>query len=166
MATERREEKSGLDEFANKHIIKGESGITPYEFFRSKSPYLKDFLRNHRNNKVRFVLVYLMEKMSGNAKLSINVQDKAYFQSDTHINLESTDVKKILAVVIYTILAKISIYQQNDSGWYFKEVVHLEIHTVDYKPVGGSSYIPLPDWIMGKKAIVNIRNTDEKCFLW
>ena len=30
----------------------------------------------------------------------------------------------------------------------------------------GSSYIPLPDWIMRKKAIVNIRNTDEKCFLW
>ena len=30
----------------------------------------------------------------------------------------------------------------------------------------GSSYIPLPDWIMRKKAIVNIRNTDEECFLW
>ena len=30
----------------------------------------------------------------------------------------------------------------------------------------GSSYIPLPDWISNKKAIVNIRNTDEKCFLW
>ena len=50
-------EKSALDEFANKYIIKGESGITPYEFFRSKSPYLKDFLRNNRNIKVRFVLV-------------------------------------------------------------------------------------------------------------
>ena len=32
--------------------------------------------------------------------------------------------------------------------------------------MGGSSYIPLPDWIMRKKAIVNIRNTDEKCFFW
>ena len=30
----------------------------------------------------------------------------------------------------------------------------------------GSSYIPLPDWIMRKKAIVSIRNKDEKCFLW
>ena len=30
----------------------------------------------------------------------------------------------------------------------------------------GSSYTPLPDWIMRKKAIVNMRNTDEKCFLW
>ena len=30
----------------------------------------------------------------------------------------------------------------------------------------GSSYIPLPDWISNKKAIVNIENKDEKCFLW
>ena len=30
----------------------------------------------------------------------------------------------------------------------------------------GSAYIPLPDWIIRKKATVNIRNTDEKCFLW
>ena len=29
------EEKSALDEFANKYTVKGESGITPYEFFRS-----------------------------------------------------------------------------------------------------------------------------------
>ena len=87
----------------------------------------------------------MMEKMDGNQKLSITVQDKAYFHSDTHINLESTDVKEILAKVIHTILEKISIYQQNGSGWYFKEVLHFEIYTVVYKPMRGSSYIPLPD---------------------
>ena len=31
---------------------------------------------------------------------------------------------------------------------------------------GGSSYIPLRDWIMRKKAIVSIHNSDNKCFLW
>ena len=30
----------------------------------------------------------------------------------------------------------------------------------------GTSYIPLPDWISDKKAIVNMENKDEKCFLW
>ena len=52
------------------------------------------------------------------------------------------------------------------SGWYFKEVLHLEIHTVEFNPLRGSSYLPLPDWIMRKKAILNIQNTDDKCFLW
>ena len=55
---------------------------------------------------------------------------------------------------------------KNGSGWYFKEVLNLEIHTVGYKPMKGSSYIPLPDFIVKKKAIVNIQNKDQKCFLW
>ena len=50
--------------------------------------------------------------------------------------------------------------------WYFKEVLNLEIHTAEFNPMNGSSYIPLPDWILNKKAIVNIENKDEKCFLW
>ena len=146
-------EKSSLEGFANKYIVKGQTDVTPFEFFKSKSTYLKEFLRNHRNIKVRFVLVCLMEKIirdgkTGDSRLSTSVQDKAYFNSDSYINLESIDVKKILSEVIRTIIEKISIYQQNGSGWYFKEVVHLEIHTVDYHPMRGSSYIPLPDWIM------------------
>ena len=55
---------------------------------------------------------------------------------------------------------------KNGSGWYFKEVLNLEIHSVGYKPMKGSSYIPLPDFIVKKKAIVNIQNKDQKCFLW
>ena len=56
-------EKSALDGFANKYIVQGEPGILPFEYFKSKSSYLKNFLRNHRNIKVKFVLVCLMEKM-------------------------------------------------------------------------------------------------------
>ena len=37
---------------------------------------------------------------------------------------------------------------------------------VDYKPIKGSSYIPLPDFLMRKTAIINIKNKDDKCFLW
>ena len=161
-------EKSTLDEFANKYIVKGRTDITPFEFFKSKAAYLKEFLRNHRNIKVRFVLVCLMEQMgkSSDGKSSLTIQDKAYFNSETHINLRSTDVKEILFKVFRSILENITIYQQNGSGWYFREIVHLEIHTADFNPMRGSSYIRLPDWIMRKKAIVNIQNKDEKCFLW
>ena len=159
-------EKSALKGFANKYVIEGKPGILPSEFLNSKSTYLKELLRNHPNIKVRFVLVCLMEKMEKLSKKSLTIQSKAYFQSDTHINLESSDVDKILFEVIKTILEKIEIYQQNGSGWYFKEVTSLEIHTDEYKPMKGGSYIPLPDWIMRKKAIVSIRNSDDKCFIW
>ena len=162
-------EKSALGEFAKKYIIKGEPDMLPYQFFRNKKQVIKDFLRNHRNTKVRFVLDCKMEKkekLSADSKLTIKVQDKSYFHSNTFNNFNSTDVKDLLSKSYREINESISTYQENGSGWYFKEIVKLEIHTTEFKPMKGSSYIPLPDWIMRKKAIVSIRNKDDKCFLW
>lgn len=88
-----------------------------------------------------------MEQKRTDKRKTIFIQDRAYFHSETHILLEATDVKELLSKVIYKILNKIAIYPKNGSGWYFKEVLNLEIHTVDFKPMKGSSYIPLPDFI-------------------
>ena len=111
-------EKSSLEGFANKYIVKGQTDVTPFEFFKSRSTYLKEFLRNHRNIKVRFVLVCLMEASiqdgkPGDSRIATTAQDKAYFNSDTWIDIESTDVKKLLSEVIHSIIEKITIYQQN-----------------------------------------------------
>ena len=66
--------------------------------------------------------------------------------------------------MIRELLHKISTYQKNGSGLYLKEVLNLEIHTVKYKPMKGSSYIPLPVLVMRKKSIVNLENKDDECF--
>ena len=159
-------EKSALEDFASKYIIKGEPGITPLQFFQNKKIIIKNFFRNHINIKLKFVLVCMMGKLEANLQQRFEVQDRAFFHSETYINLESTDVKDLLKKIIRNIIEKIKVYQQNGSGWYFKEVIQLEIHTVEFDPFKGSSYIALPDWIMRKKAIVSIRNRDDKCFLW
>ena len=114
------------------------------------------------------ILVCLMEKQTIQQNVGVVglEEDKAYFTSGTLINIKSTDVEKLIDLSINTIDGGIEAYQQNGSAWYFKEVYKLEIHTVEYNPTKRSSYIPLPDWISNKKAIVNIKNKDEKCFLW
>ena len=161
-------EKSALNEFAKKYIIKGEPDILPYQFFRNKKKVIKDLLRNHRNTKVKFVLDAIMEKkekIQGDNKLNIK-QDKSYFHSNTFNNFTSTDVKDLISKSNREIIESISNYQEVGTGWYFKKIDKLEIHTTEFKRIKGSSYIPLPDWIMRKKAIVSIRNKDDKCFLW
>ena len=114
------------------------------------------------------VLVCLMEQqiLSKDKGVVGLKEDKAYFNSGTHINIESTNVNKLIDKNVKKIVEDLEVYQKNGSGWYFKEVVNLEIHTPEFNPTNGSSYIPLPDWISNKKAIVNIQNKDEKCFLW
>ena len=163
-------EKSALSNFAEKYVIDGKPGLTPLQFFAEKVARIKDFLRNHRNIKHRMILICEMEqqiniKTKGKTKINFN-QDKAYFQSETHINLEKTDVKVILSQMLKEIMLNLAIYQKNGSGWYFKEVISFEIHTVVYKPMKGSSYIPLSEFIKRKNAIINIKNKDDKCFLW
>ena len=157
-------EKSALANFAEKYIIEGIPGLLPIDYFKERAPQIKDFLRNHRNTKVRLLLVCEMEKQ--NIEKSSNNQDKAYFHSKTYINLEKTDVKVFLKEMIMEILGNIIIYQKKGSGWYFNEVIRLEIHIVENKPMKGGSYIPLPEFITKKKSIINIQNKDNKCFLW
>ena len=159
-------EKSALSNFAEKYVIEGKPGLTPLQYFAEKVVRIKDFLRNHRNIKVRMLLICLMERKSNENSKTIIEQDNAYFHSETHINLEKTDVKVILSHILREILIKLADYQKKGTGWYFKEVISFEIHTVDYKPIKGSSYIPLPNFLMRKKAMINMENKDDKCFLW
>ena len=35
-----------------------------------------------------------------------------------------------------------------------------------YEPLKGSSYIPLPEALANKKAIINVKNDDNKCLEW
>ena len=76
----------------------------------------------------------IVEKSKGESKI-IYEQNNAYFQSQTYINLEKTEVKDFLKEMIKQVLNNLSIYQKKGSGWYFKEVISLEIHIVEYKPM-------------------------------
>ena len=52
------------------------------------------------------------------------------------------------------------------SGWRLHSIIRLELHTVRYNPLRGKSYIPLPKELANKKAIINMENDDNQCFLW
>ena len=45
-------------------------------------------------------------------------------------------------------------------------ITQLEINIVKYNPLNGSSYIPLPESITKRKACINVKNEDSKCFAY
>ena len=47
----------------------------------------------------------------------------------------------------------------------FRSVLCLNLHTIKYVQLGGSSYIPLSRFLATKKTIINLKNEDE-CFQW
>ena len=57
-------------------------------------------------------------------------------------------------------------FQKEGSGLVLDEILHTDMNIAQYNPVKGSSYIPLPSKLKTKKAIINIKNNDNKCFMW
>ena len=53
-----------------------------------------------------------------------------------------------------------------NSRFVFDEFLYLDVNFHQLNLTRGSSYLPLPDWLVRKKAIVNPHNNDEECFKW
>ena len=48
----------------------------------------------------------------------------------------------------------------------FDEVLYIDVNFHQLNLMRGSSYLPLPDWLTKKKAIMNPCNKDQECFKW
>ena len=57
-------------------------------------------------------------------------------------------------------------FERDGSGWSIDQILKMEVHTAEYNPLIASNYVPLPTQIAKKKAVLNIVNNDEKCFIW
>ena len=53
-----------------------------------------------------------------------------------------------------------------NSRFIIEEVLYMDINIHQLNLTRGSSYLPLPDWLACKKAIINPKNEDQECFKW
>ena len=90
----------------------------------------------------------------------------AAFHSDIVVNLDGSDEKELYDTMVEKMIEKMATFQSMDSGLRLRSIAQLELHTVRYNPLRGETYIPLPKELADKKAIINIKNKDNKCFLW
>ena len=90
----------------------------------------------------------------------------AAFHSKTEVHLESTDSNELFSKMKETVLESLAKFQIQGSNWRFHSVLSLNLHTVKYIPLRGSSCIPLPKFLAAKKAIINLKNEDDECFKW
>ena len=61
---------------------------------------------------------------------------------------------------------EIEAWSQRGSGWVVDEILEAFINVAQYQPLNGESYMPLPEKLKNKKAILNIQNRDNQCLRW
>ena len=121
-------------------------------------------LRNNRRTKVKLILKCYMEKTSTLGEIIIR---PFAFHSNIEVNLDGTDEDELYNTMTERIIEKMATLQQaTGSGWRLHSIIKLELHTASYNPLRGETWIALPKELANKKAIINMKNKDNKCFLW
>lgn len=56
-------------------------------------------------------------------------------------------------------------FQEVGSGWAFQSIEYLTTSINKFAPLHAGTYIPLPKQLL-RKGILNIKNNDQRCFIW
>ena len=103
----------------------------------------------------------LLKKYKPNREIEFS---PAYFNSSTKTIINN---RFKLENAFQEILYRIDAWINEGSGWIVKSVESQYINISAYRSLVGNSYIDLPIELRGsKKGLINIKNKDQKCFLW
>ena len=159
--------KSAFGKFAKQFIIRGDDSSTPQEFFQKARGEIKLLLRQNPQTKVQCILnvEMIQNRISGEDESS-----DPFFPSRQKENLGNNF--DIVEEMIQEMIEAMENYNKRGSNWVFKKVIRLDVNFVRWNPLGGkplrgSAWIPLPVKLANKKAVINMKNTeDEMCFKW
>ena len=158
-------EKSAFKNFTVQYIIKGDPLYGPTMFLEIAKPFVINIMASNRNIKAKLYLNCLMKRTDPDGFTVI--RKFAFHSIGQKIITEGTDPHEIYGEMVDEIEEELQkVEQAEGSGWVFLEVENLTLYTSIWDPINGSSYIDLPKELKNKNAIINMKNEDDKCFMW
>jgi len=149
----------------NKDFIKYASKLTP-----KITMIMRDALKDWQYKVVLTLSVNLRKfNVKQNATRSKEMQNPAFHSSSEDAPrtiLKASDIKESIQHMLNNVENQMDNFIRNGSGHIVDSFNFIDVRIIQYKPIRGSSYIPLPAWVNSKKAVINVKNSDDKCFLW
>ena len=94
-------------------------------------------------------------------------EEMVYFNSKGQIIMNISDIKPNLEMSQEKIMNDVADWLKEGSGWTTDGVLEHYFNVVNYKPLEGKSYIPLPKELQNNlKGLINLKNEDNECFRW
>ena len=116
---------------------------------------------SYHQYKVSLVMKVEMTKGGGKTKVQT-----PYFASKPYTILSQHDIENAIAKAQSAIETNIDKWTKEGSGWVVDRVETMYVNIAKYQPLTGSSYMELSDTLKSKKAIINVKNDDQKCLMW
>ena len=154
-------EASAFRNYTNQYVmINTNLGLGPEKFLEHAKPPIINIFNSNRNIKTILYLHVLMSQGE-------TIKEFAFHSKGLKLILEGTDENEIYDEMVEEILEEIDMARDAEgSGWRFEKVEKLVLHTTRWEPVNAGSYIELPQELKNRKAIINMKNQDDKCFMW
>ena len=156
-------EASAFKNYTNQYVIHNtKANYEPIEFLEYAKPAILNIFNSNRNIKTILYLYCLMQNIQSSTPVEF-----AFHSKDLKLVLEGTDISELYNEMADEIEEEIQKVENSEgSGYTFVKVIKLVLHTTKWEPLYGSSYIPLDPYLANKKAIINMKNEDDKCFMW
>ena len=154
-------EASAFRGYTNQYVMNNKNlGLGPKEFLEYGKPPIINIFNSNRNIKTILYLHVLMSQGE-------TIQKFAFHSKGLKLILEGTDENDTYDEMVEEILEEVDKTREAEgSGWRFEEVIKLVLHTTRWEPVNAGSYIELPQALKNRKAIINMKNQDDECFMW
>ena len=132
------------------------------DLFRSSIKDLfNDLLNETRGFKYQITIKILLKKYRSNGEIEFA---PVYFNSSSKTRINR---RYKLDTSFEETLYRIDAWINRGSGWITESIESQYINISTYRPLVGSSYIDLPIELKHpRKGLINIKNNDQKCFLW
>ena len=128
-------------------------------------------------NRIKSQLIVTLKKESKGRSVKVQTTTWIGFKQDEELvelafNSRMTDVHNLSEVkeIVDERINHTNEQVENpallNSRFVFDEVLFTNIDFHQLNLTRGSSYVPLPQWLDNKKAIINPRNEDQECFKW
>ena len=126
-------------------------------------------------SRVRKFLIDLLKKESRTGAVRTQTTTWIRFRKDgelvelafnsTMVNVYNlSNMNEIVNEMIAHMKQQIENAVLSNSRFVFDKVLHMDVDFHRFELMRGSSYLPLPEWLACKKAIINPKNADRECF--
>ena len=156
-------EASAFKNYTNQYVMYNtKANYEPIKFLAYAKPAILNIFNSNRNIKTMLYLHCLMQNIESTTPVEF-----AFHSKGLKLVLEGTDISELYNEMADEIEEETQKVENGEgSGYTFVEVIKLVLHTTRWDPIYGSSYMPLDPYLANKKAIINMKNEDDKCFMW
>ena len=154
------DEQSAFKNYTSSYAISDirVKGVKAIQYLKYQDFKIREYLQKHKGMKV------LLQTFSNFKSKKTNEIVRREVRSRRYEITNEDEITNVLNQMATDIEHQAEVLEMSESGLVLTQMDKIKFNFDKYNPTRGGKFIPLPKWVQNKKACINIKNEDNKCF--